>query len=113
MNPGVTAFRLEGSSMFPLFRPGALVLVQAVSRGLSAGDCCVYEFEGRTLLHRVVGTGPGGAWLADDAGRISPHFVPWSGVRGKVLSKDPFVSGVPGRIYSTVRRAIAGFLKYA
>jgi len=104
----VKAYRLEGSSMLPVFRPGELALAgrgkQEPERWLRPGDCAVYELEGRTLLHRVLKTGPDGAWLADDAGRLEPHFVPWKNVFGKVLSRNPLAGGLPGKIYSKLRR---------
>ena len=93
------AFRLKGSSMFPLFREGGAALVDEERPG--AGDCAVYSYMGRTLLHRVVGTSPSGAWLADDAGRLEPHFVPWAGL---------LAGGLPGLAYCKARRALSAFL---
>lgn len=111
MTGSAKAFRLEGSSMLPVFRPGELALIgrgkQTPERWLRPGDCAVYEIEGRTLLHRAVKTGPGGAWFADDAGRLEPHFVPWKNVFGKVLSDNPLAGGLCGRIYSRLRRSLS------
>ncbi len=108
--PGAKAYRLEGSSMFPVFRPGELALAARGTRNperrLRPGDCAVYELEGRTLLHRAVKTGPEGAWFADDAGLLQPHFVPWKDVRGKVLSRNPLAGGFCGYIYSKLRRLV-------
>ena len=109
------AFRLEGSSMLPVFKPGELALVQPPAAGTSAprlspGDCAVYEYEGRNLLHRVLKTGPAGAWFADDAGRLEPHLVRWEQVRGKVLSGHFLAGGLPGRIYSLLRRSLSRLL---
>lgn len=100
-----SAFRLEGSSMLPVFRPGEVVLVGPPV--LSRGDCAVYNYGGRTLLHRVLKTSPEGVCLADDAGRLAPHSVPWADIRGKALSKNVFAGGFPGYIYSRLRRAIS------
>lgn len=105
------AFCLTGSSMLPVFKPGGLVLVRpldpaAPASGLSPGDCAVYAYKGRTLLHRVLKTGPGGAWFADDAGRIAPHLAAWPLVRGKVLSGNPLAGGCCGLLYSRLRRAL-------
>ena len=61
----VSAFRLEGSSMLPVFKPGEIALVSG--DGLKAGDCAVYSYKGRVLL--VLKTAPAGAWFSDDAGR--------------------------------------------
>ena len=103
VSSGVSAFRLEGSSMKPVFKPGEVALVKPLS--LSAGDCAVYSYKGRSLLHRVVKTEAAGAWLADDAGRIEPHLVPWENISGKVLSRNPLAGGLSGRLYSKIRRS--------
>jgi hypothetical protein len=91
--------------MLPVFKPGEFALVR--SAGLVAGDCAVYEYEGRNLLHRVLKAGPEGVWFADDAGRLEPHLVAWKKVRGKVLSAHPLAGGLCGRLYSGLRRAIS------
>ena len=108
MNPGVSAFRLEGSSMLPVFRPGEVALVGPL--GLSAGDCAVYSHEGVTLLHRVMKTGENGAWFCDDAGRLEPHSVPLENIRGKALSRNPLAGGLCGHLYSRFRRSLAPLL---
>lgn len=104
----VTAFRLEGSSMLPVFKTGEIAIVECKAdkaKGkIRPGDCAVYSHEGRILLHRVVKTGPEGAWLADDAGRLEPHLVSWRNIRGKVLSQNPLAGGFLGRVYSKLRR---------
>lgn len=105
MNPGVSAFRLEGSSMLPVFKPGEAALVLPAK--LSAGDCAVYSYEGRTLLHRVLRACENGAWFGDDAGRLEPHFVPLENIRGKVQSRNPLAGGLAGRIYSRLRRSLS------
>ena len=106
----VRRFRLEGSSMLPVFKPGEVAIVeckvQSAKCKINPGDCLIYEFEGRTLLHRVVKTAPTGLWFADDAGRLEPHLVPWKNIRGKVLSRNPLAGGLAGHIYSKIRRSI-------
>lgn len=102
------AFRLEGSSMLPVFKPGGLVLTEAAAPGeLSPGDCAVYVYEGRTLLHRVLRTGQNGVLLGDDAGRLEPHLVPWGGIKGRVLGRNPLGGGLCGLLYSRLRRALS------
>ena len=108
MNPGVSAFRLEGSSMLPVFRPGEVALVRALD--LSAGDCAVYSYEGVTLLHRVMKIGENGAWFCDDAGHLEPHFVPLENICGKALSRNPLAGGLCGHLYSRLRRSLAALL---
>ena len=113
------AFKLEGTSMKPLFKEGEVALVSPLSSSPSApssliphpssldlrpGDCAVYELGGRTLLHRVVGTEEKGAWFSDDSGRLAPHFVPWGRIQGKVVSGNPLKKGLAGRTYSELRR---------
>jgi hypothetical protein len=109
------AFKLEGTSMRPLFKAGETVLVapfilHPLSFVLHRGDCAVYEFEGQKLMHRAVHVTGEGVWFADDAGCIEPHQVPWSAVRGKVLSRNPFASGLPGFLYSRARTLAAKLL---
>jgi hypothetical protein len=97
--------------MHPVFKPGQVVLVQPFRPSpqavtLSSGDCAVYSYAGRTLLHRVVKAGPGGVWFADDAGRISPHLVGWELVRGRVVDGNFLSRGFCGRVYSRLRRSV-------
>ncbi len=98
--------------MLPVFKPGELVLVTREKRHgentgyLGVGDCAVYTYEGRTLLHRVVKAGPDGVWFADDAGRIAPHLVGWELVRGRALSSHPLAAGGLGFFYSKFRRSL-------
>lgn len=94
--------------MLPVFKPGEAALVSPARP--SPGDCAVYRYEGRTLLHRVLSTSTAGAWLADDAGRLEPHLVPWSDVRGTALGRRPLASGLPGLVYSRCRRALSRLL---
>jgi len=112
MNPGVSAFRLKGSSMLPVFKAGETALVSLIvqepyPKGLNRGDCAVYSYEGRNLLHRVLEVSGAGAWFGDDAGRLEPHFVPWENIRGKALSRNPLAGGFCGHLYSRFRRSLA------
>ena len=106
------AFKLEGTSMLPLFKEGDIVLVapagpHSPSCVLSPGDCAVYDLEGRRLLHRVVGKEAGGLWFSDDAGRLAPHLVNWERIEGKVLSGNPLKNGRIGLSYSKLRRFLS------
>ncbi len=101
--------------MLPVFKPGEIAFVRPLGAsqpcpGLFPGDCAVYLYEGRQLLHRVVKTVKDGAWLADDAGRLERHFVPWEDIRGKVLSRNPLAGGFCGYLYSGVRRCLSALL---
>lgn len=93
--------------MRPVFKPGETVLVS--SERPRAGDCAVYSYMGRVLLHRAVSVSPAGAVFADDAGRLEPHLVPWAEVRGRALSRNPMASGLPGLTYHKLRRALSRF----
>lgn len=92
--------------MLPVFRAGAAVLVSGERP--RPGDCAVYSYMGRSLLHRVASVCAGGAVLADDAGRLEPHLVPWAEVRGRALSPSPLASGPAGLAYHRLRRALSG-----
>lgn len=94
--------------MLPVFKPGGLALARPGR--LRPGDCAVYSYQGRTLLHRVLKVSSEGAWLADDAGRLAQHFVPWADIKGRALG-GPLASGLPGRLYSALRRRIAVLLR--
>jgi hypothetical protein len=105
-------FRLEGSSMLPVFKPGELALVSKAGPRCEArpflrpGDCAVYSYKGSTLLHRVTRTVSCGAWFSDDAGRLKPHFVPWEDIRGRALGRHPLAGGFRGLVYSKLRRVL-------
>jgi len=90
--------------MLPVFRPGELALARPGP--LRPGDCAVYSYRGRTLLHRVIKVSSDGAWLADDAGRLAPHLVPWADIKGRALG-GPLSRGLAGRIYSSLRRRLS------
>lgn len=96
--------------MRPVFEAGGSALVLETRPG--PGDCAVYSYEGRTLLHRVLKAGPGGAWLADDAGRLAPHFVPWADIKGRALG-GPLSGGFSGLLYSRCRRAFSSLFIHA
>ena len=97
--------------MLPVFRPGQAVVVSP--ERTRPGDCAVYVHLGRTLLHRVISVSPAGATLADDAGRLEPHLVPWGDVQGRVLSGHPLAAGAPGLLYSRTRRLLARLFLHA
>lgn len=94
--------------MLPVFKAGELVLVSPERP--RPGDCAVYSYEGRTLLHRVEAVTGGGAVFADDAGRLEPHFVPWRDVAGRAAGRGPLSGGTAGLIYSRLRRRLASLL---
>ena len=101
--------------MLPLFRPGGIALAEPrpgarPEAWLRPGDCAVYEYRGERLLHRVLSTGRAGALLADDAGRLAPHAVPWEAVEGRVVSRHPLKSGPAGALYCRLRRKLYSLL---
>lgn len=71
--------------------------------GLSPGDCVVYNFGGRNLLHRIIKIDSNGVWIQDDGEVISAHFVKWQDIRGRVISKNPLKNGFPGSIYFNLK----------
>jgi len=100
----IKAVKLYGSSMSPLFKEGDIVFVEERSQPLpkgwiKSGDCAVYFFEGKQLLHRVVSVANFGAIISDDAGMIKPHFVGWQDIVGKVLSPNPLKKYPAGIIW--------------
>jgi signal peptidase I len=100
------AFRLEGSSMRPLFRAGDTALV--VPSRLGRGDCAVYRAGGRALLHRVAGFAGDRVVLRDDGWEMPPHAVHPRHILGRVVSRNPLKSGLPGYAWFLAR----GLLKW-
>lgn len=93
--------------MGPLFKPEDCVFVEYVSNeSFRCGDCAVYLEEGKIFLHRVYSVSAGGLWLADDAGAMEKHFVPFGGVQGRVAGGAFFSSGWPGFIYGMSARSL-------
>jgi len=109
----VKAVKLEGSSMCPLFRAGDIALVSLTPCaavppfGLAPGDCVVYRYEGRRLLHRVLAVDGFGLLVADDSGRIAAHHVAWQDIEGRVLSRNPLKKGFTGLLYSNLKRTLS------
>lgn len=99
------AYLTEGSSMLPVFKAGEIVLVSPERP--RPGDCAVYAYLGRSLLHRAVSVSEAGGVFCDDAGRLEPHLVPWAAVSGRALSPNPLASGLTGLAYHKLRRAVS------
>lgn len=109
MTPAVKAFRLEGSSMRPLFREGETALVR---RGrLRRGDCAVYLAGGRKLLHRVAGFAGERVVLRDDGWEMPAHAVHPRQILGRVVSANPLKSGWPGYAWFLSRGLLKWFRK--
>ncbi len=99
------AVALEGTSMSPLFKTGGIVFVEESDiSGIHRGDCVVYDYEGRLLLHRVYEIRENILILADDAGVAAPHAVDFEQVRGKALDDSVFSRGFIGFIYGRALR---------
>jgi hypothetical protein len=98
----IRAVKLEGSSMRPLFDEGEVVLVE--DRRPAAGDCALYSYKGRRLLHRAFAVNENGLFISDDAGCLEPHLVPWTDVEGRVKSSNPLKNGFFGLLYFRLRR---------
>lgn len=94
--------------MLPVFRPGQAVI--AAPAAPRPGDCAVYSYKGRALLHRVLRRAEGGLVLADDAGRLEPHFVPWSNIRGRAEG-GLLAGGLAGLAYCRLRRLLFSLLR--
>jgi signal peptidase I len=101
----IRGIKVEGSSMKPLFYAGDTVLVKAVAeKEIRKGDCVVYNFEGRNLLHRVIKIDVNGVWICDDGQVMALHFVKWIDIRGRVQSSNLLKNGFPGFIYFNLKR---------
>ncbi len=85
--------------MRPLFKEGDFVLVKQIYPFHSVGDCIVYNYQGKTLLHRVIGVQDGGVFVQDDGQIADKHFVPSKNIIGKVISSNPLKRGVLGYFY--------------
>jgi len=108
----IKPFRLEGSSMLPLFRSGDIALVEPLPPSpsssfiLSPGDCVVYRHAGGLFLHRVLSADENGLLISDDAGLIAAHRVPREEVVGRVVTTNPLKKGFAGFAYSKLRRLL-------
>ncbi|MFH1619546.1 MAG: S24/S26 family peptidase [bacterium] len=100
----IKAFRLEGTSMGPLFKTGDTVLAELPPFRPVKGDCVIYRIAGRYLLHRVAAVEKEAVWLADDAGSMDSHRVPLAAITGRVISRSFFSQGLSGRLYSLLVR---------
>lgn len=70
--------------MRPLLKEGKLVRVAPCApSAFKLGDCVVYDWEGKTLLHRIWWRNARGFWLKDDVGLMKAHFVTREQVLGK------------------------------
>lgn len=109
----IKVYKLAGTSMRPLFKEGGVVLAESsCDKGaLRPGDCVVYGYRGRVLLHRVLRISETGVFISDDAGVVSPHFVPHQDILGRVLSRNPLCGGPVGLLYSYLRRNIRSLVR--
>jgi len=107
----IKAFILKGTSMWPVFLPGEPVFVDSTAV-IRAGDCVVYDVEGKKLLHRVSGVSEKGAFIEDDAGTGDVHFVPKEQIDGRVLGKGMLAGGFLGFLYGKAIRNIHKFHRF-
>lgn len=97
----IIAVETSGACMRPTIKSGDVVIVETGKKP-RAGDCVLFESDGRRFLHRALYASSDGALLADDAGFTPAVFVP----------KDSFVgvcrifpSGAAGAAFSFFSRA--------
>ncbi len=110
----IRGIKVEGSSMKPFFNAGDMVLVKKVADNkIRKGDCVVYNFDGVKLLHRVIKIAPNGVWICDDGQVMSPHFVKWDYIRGRVESKNPLKNGFTGFMYFNLKKIYRNILRIA
>lgn len=85
----IKAFKLKGSSMYPLYREGELILCQTDfdPAQLGPGDCAVYEMEGLFYLHKIKRQADNGFYFSnfDD---LPEHFVPFSKIKAVAEPKN-------------------------
>jgi hypothetical protein len=95
-------FLSRGGCMRPLLKNGELLAARPASReDIRPGDCVAFQTVEKTnFLHRVWWKTSRGLWMKDDAGVNSFHFVPFSAVRGKLISDSPWLGGSLGLIWS-------------
>lgn len=67
-------FRLMSDSMYPAFQRGDILVVMK-TKDVSVDDVCCYEFDGYTLMHRVIATG-GGTVAQKSDGRVTVNGIP-------------------------------------
>ena len=116
----IRGVKVEGSSMKPLFNDGDIVLIKkrpevrsqkSDFKEFRKGDCLVYNFDGRNLLHRVIKIAENGIWIQDDGQVMTLHFVKWRDIRGRVQSSNPFKNGFPGFMYFNLKKIYRNILR--
>lgn len=93
--------------MSPLFNAGEIALLETSAAGCRPGDCLMYNYEGRRLLHRVIAVYEAGPLLSDDSGHIAPHRIAWRDVEGRVVTRNPLKKGFSGLVYSAARKILS------
>ncbi len=93
--------KTEGDSMRPLIRGGEMVEAAPFCSGsVRSGDCVVYQWEDRTLLHRVWWKSKNCFFIKDDAALMRIHPVLSNQILFKVISKGILSKGLIGLCYS-------------
>jgi hypothetical protein len=111
--PRCMCIRTEGGSMRPLFRDGELVaVIPAEPAVINIGDCVVYQWEDRILLHRVWQKKSSSVVITDDVGLTRLHLVPYEQVTYKVIGKGMLGTGIIGLCYSLFIRVLFSALRY-
>lgn len=105
----IKAIKVCGTSMSPFFKDGDIILYEKKElKDILKGDCVVYLYRGRILLHRVIDKFRDNLVISNDDD-LDEHIVPFKDVLGKVCGTN-FKEGLCGylchRILKTARKWI-------
>jgi signal peptidase I len=73
---------VTGSSMFPALRPGDLLEIRRTERPIQAGEVVVFEYHGRLVAHRMVGSDGDMLISRGDRLRHPDRLVPRAAILG-------------------------------
>ncbi len=77
---------VNGSSMFPAIRPGDLLEISRPDRPIWTGEVVVFEYHGRLVTHRVVGSYGDMLITRGDRLRYPDRLLPRTAILGLVTA---------------------------
>jgi len=102
----MNSIKLNGTSMFPLFKDGDIILYAKINKkDINIGDCVIYYYKENRLLHRVIDKF-GDCFILSNDDDIEEHIVSFKDIIGKVYTNNLFKKGFSGFIYHKLSKII-------